>query len=113
MMGRMTNTVHGVKDAETEFHCTTADLIAAVIVEGAKIPRGHRIALTSNILSLVPKLPINQVLMPGVDLPPKRDYKILIPEPPHPPVCSGVIGTMYLNIPSFSANCNYCLSHLG
>ena len=63
-------------DAEEKYHQTTAALIAAVITEGAKFHGAHRIALTSNILNLVPKLPINPVLMLGVDLPPGMDSAV-------------------------------------
>ena len=39
------------------------DLISAMLTEGGKVPAGHGVALASNILWLVPILPLNPVLM--------------------------------------------------
>ena len=47
-----------VEDTETEYHQTTAELTTAVITKGAKVQGGYGIALISNILSLITKLPI-------------------------------------------------------
>ena len=86
-----------LEDAEAEYHQTTVELITAVIAEEAKVPGYHGIALTSNILSLVSRLPINPILMSGINLPPERDYKILIPEPSQPQHLSGGGGTNITN----------------
>ena len=47
------------KMAEEEFHKSISDLISTAITKGAKVPGGHGVALTSNILWLVPNLPLN------------------------------------------------------
>ena len=56
-------------DAEEEFHKSISNLISTIITEGAKIPGEHGVALTSNIIWLVPTLPLNPVLAPSIDLP--------------------------------------------
>ena len=65
-------------EAEEEFHKSISDLISTAITEGAKVPAGHRVALTSNILWLVPNLPLNPVLMPCIDLPLEKECKIIL-----------------------------------
>ena len=56
-------------DAEREFCKSISNLISTIITEGAKIPGEHGVALTSNIIQLVPTLPLNLVLAPSIDLP--------------------------------------------
>ena len=65
-------------DAEEEFHKSISNLISTVITEGAKIPGEHGVALTSNIIQLVPTLPLNLVLAPSIDLPPEKECKITL-----------------------------------
>ena len=60
----------GIAEAEEEFHKSMIDLISIILAEGGKVPGGHRIALASNVLWLVPTLPLNLVLTTCVDLPP-------------------------------------------
>ena len=62
----------GIAEAEEEFHKSMTDLISAVLTEGGKVPGGHGVALASNILHLMPTLPLNPVLMTCVDLPPEE-----------------------------------------
>ena len=49
-------------EAEEEFCKSISNLISTAITEGAKVPGGHGVALTSNILQLVPNLPLSLVL---------------------------------------------------
>ena len=58
-----------------EFHKSISDLISTTLTEGAKVPGGHGVALTSNILQLVPCLPLNPVLMPCIDPPSEKDVQ--------------------------------------
>ena len=69
-----------VPTAEEEYQKATINLIETVMAEGSKIPGGYRVDFTSNILRLVLPLPINTMLMMELDLPPERDYKILVPK---------------------------------
>ena len=69
-------------EAEEEFHKSICDLISTAITEGTKVPGGHRVALTSNILWLVPNLPLNPVLMPCIDLPLEKECRIISGEAP-------------------------------
>ena len=55
-------------EVEEEFHKSISDLISTTITEVGKVPGGHMVALTSNILWLVPNLPLNLVLAPCIDL---------------------------------------------
>ena len=48
----------GMAEAEVEFHKSMMDLISTVLTEGGKVPGGHGVALASNILQLVPTLPL-------------------------------------------------------
>ena len=64
-------------EVEEEFCKSISDLISTTITKGAKVPGGHRVALTSNILQLVPNLPLNPVLMPCIDLPLERECRII------------------------------------
>ena len=61
-----------------------SDLISTIITEGAKVPGGHGVALTSNIIRLVPNLPLNPVLAPCIDLPPEKECKITLGDTPRP-----------------------------
>ena len=65
-------------EAEEEFHKSISDLISTAITEGAKVPGGHGVALTSNIIQLVPNLPLNLVLMPCIDLPLEKECRIIL-----------------------------------
>ena len=65
---------------EEEFHKFISDLISTTITEGAKVPGGHGVALTSNILWLVPNLPLNLVLMTCIDLPLEKECRIILGE---------------------------------
>ena len=65
-------------DAEEEFCKSISNLISTVITEGAKIPGKCSVALTSNIIQLVPTLPLNPVLAPTIDLPPEKECKITL-----------------------------------
>ena len=59
-------------EVEEEFRKSISDLISTAIPEGVKVPGGHGVALMSNILWLVPNLPLNLVLMPCIDQPLER-----------------------------------------
>ena len=65
-------------EAEEEFHKSISNLISTIITEGAKVPGGHGVALTSNIIWLVPTLPLNSVLALSIDLPPEKECKITL-----------------------------------
>ena len=65
-------------EAEEEFHKSISDLISTALTKGAKVPGGHGVALTSNILWLVPCLPLNPVLMPCIDLPLGKECRIIL-----------------------------------
>ena len=54
-------------EAEEEYHKSMNDLISIILTKGAKVPGGHRVALTSNMLQLVPNLPLNLVLAPCIE----------------------------------------------
>ena len=54
-----------------------SDLISTAITEGAKVPGGHGVALMSNILWLVPNLPLNLVLALCIDLPLEIECRII------------------------------------
>ena len=47
-----------IAKAEEEFHRSMTDLISAILTKGGKIPGGHGVALASNVLQLVPTLPL-------------------------------------------------------
>ena len=65
-------------EVEEEFCKSISNLISTVITEGAKVPGGHGVALTSNIIWLVPNVPLNLVLAPCIDLPPEKECKITL-----------------------------------
>ena len=65
-------------DAEEEFCKSISNLISTVITEGTKIPGECGVALTSNIIWLVPTLPLNPVLAPSIDLPLEKQWKITL-----------------------------------
>ena len=44
-------------EAEEEYCKSMTDLISVILTKGVKVPRGHRVALTSNMFQLVPNLP--------------------------------------------------------
>ena len=67
----------GTAEAEEEFHKSMMDLISAVFTEGGKVPGGHRVALASNVLWLMPTLPLNPVFTMCVDLPPEKECRIM------------------------------------
>ena len=69
-------------EAEEESHKSISDLISTTINEGAKVPGGHGVALMSNILWLVPNLPLSPVLMLCIDLPPEKECRIILGETP-------------------------------
>ena len=66
--------------AEVSFHKLMMDLVSTVLAEGAKIPGGQGIAMTSNILQLVPSLPLNPVVVTCTDL--LAEPKVVTWEPP-------------------------------
>ena len=72
----------GIAEAEEEFHKSMMDLISAMLMEGGKGPGGHGVALASNVLWLVPTLPLNSVFMTCVDLPPEKECRIMTGEMP-------------------------------
>ena len=67
-----------IADAEEDFHKSISTLVSTVITEGAKIPREHRVVLTSSILHLVLTLPLDPVLAPSIDLPLEKECKITL-----------------------------------
>ena len=71
-----------------EFCKSISDLISTTITEGAKVPGGYGVALTSNILWLVPNLPLNLVLAPCIDLPLEKECRIILGEAPRPVTAS-------------------------
>ena len=71
---------------EADLHKSMMDLVSTVITEGTKVPGGQGVAITSNILQLVPSLPSNLVLVTCTDLPPEREFKVVTWDPPRPPV---------------------------
>ena len=75
----------GMAEAEAEFHKSMTDLISALLTERGKVPRGHGVALASNVLQLVPSLPLNPVLTACMDLPPKKECRIVSREMPRSP----------------------------
>ena len=82
-------------EVEEEFHKSISDLISTVITEGTKVPGGHGVALTSNIIQLVPNLPLNPVLMPFIDLPPEKECKIILGDTPRPvPAGHGALSSL-------------------
>ena len=64
-------------EVEEEFWKSMSDLISTTIIKGVKVPGGHGVALMSNILWLVPNLPLNPVLTPCIDLPLERECRII------------------------------------
>ena len=75
----------GIAEAEAEFCKSMTDLISTVLREGGKVPGGHGVALASNVLQLVPTLPLNPVLTACVDLPPEKECRIVSGEMPRSP----------------------------
>ena len=66
-----------IAKAEEEFCRSMTDLISTILTKGRKIPGGHGVALASNVLQLVPTLPLNLVLAPCIDLPLEKDCRIV------------------------------------
>ena len=64
-------------EAEEEFHKSMTELISTMLTEGVKVPGGHGVALTSNMLQLVPSLPLTPVLAPCIDLPLEKECRIV------------------------------------
>ena len=64
-------------EAQEEYHKSMTDLISIILTKGAEVPGGHGVALTSNMLQLVPNLPLNPVLMPCIDLPTEKECRIV------------------------------------
>ena len=64
-------------EAKEEFCKSISDLISTTLTKGAKVPGGHGVALMSNILQLVPCLPLNLVLAPCIDLPSEKECRIV------------------------------------
>ena len=64
-------------EVEEDFCKSISDLISTTLTKGAKVSGGHRVALTSNILQLVPCLPLNPVLTPCIDLPSEKECRII------------------------------------
>ena len=70
-------------EAEEEYCKSMTDLISIILTEGAKVPGGHGVALTSNMFQLVPNLPLNPVLMLCIDLPLEKECRIVSGETPN------------------------------
>ena len=68
--------------AVEEFCKSMTDLISTVLTKGAKVPGGHGVVLASNMLHLVPTLPLNLVLTPCIDLPPEKECRVVTGEAP-------------------------------
>ena len=82
-------------EVEEESCKSISDLISTVITEGAKVPGGHGVALTSNIIWLVPNLPLNLVLAPCIDLPLKKECNITLGDTPRPiPAGHGALSSL-------------------
>ena len=64
-------------EAEEEYCKSMTDLISVILTKGVKVCAGHGVALTSNMLQLVPNLPLNMVLMPCIDLPLEKECRIV------------------------------------
>ena len=64
-------------EEEEEYCKSMTDLIFVILTKGVKVPGGHGVALTSNMLQLVPNLSLNPVLMPCVDLPLEKECRIV------------------------------------
>ena len=64
-------------EAEEEYHKSLTDLTSIILTKGVKVPGGHRVPLTSNMLQLVPNLPLNPMLMSCIDLPPEKECRIV------------------------------------
>ena len=71
-------------EAEEGFRKSISDLISTIITEGAKVPGGHGVALTSNIIRLVPNLPLKPVLASCIDLPLEKECNITLGDTPRP-----------------------------
>ena len=71
-----------IAEAEEEFHRSMMDLISTILTKGGKFSGGHGVALASNVLQLVPTLPLNPVLMPRIDLPLEKECRIMSGETP-------------------------------
>ena len=69
-----------IAEAEEEFCRSMTDLISIILTKGRKIPGGHGVALVSNVLQLVPTLPLNLVLAPCIDLPLGKECWIVLGE---------------------------------
>ena len=72
----------GIAEAEEEFCKSMMDLIFVILMEGGKVPGGHRVSLAFNVLWLVPTLAVNPVLMTYMDLPPEKECRIVSGETP-------------------------------
>ena len=73
--------VSGETAKAEEFCKSMTDLISVILTEGGEVPGGHGVSLASNVLWLVPTLPLNLVLMTCMDLPPE-EYRIVSGEMP-------------------------------
>ena len=71
-----------IAEAVEEFHRSMTDLISGILTKDGKIPGGHGVALASNVLQLVPTLPLNPVLTPCVDLILEKECRIVLGETP-------------------------------
>ena len=82
-------------DAEEEFHKSISTLISTMIMEGAKIPGEHSVALMSSIFWLVPTLPLDLVLAPSIDLPLEKECKITLGDASQPfPAGHGALSSL-------------------
>ena len=64
-------------EAEDEYCKSMTDLISIILTKAVKVPGAHGVALTSNMLQMVPNLPLNPVLTPCVDLPLEKECRIV------------------------------------
>ena len=84
-----------IADVEEEFCKSISTLISTVITEGAKIPGECSVALTSSIFWLVPTVPLDLVLVPRIDLPPEKEFKITLGDASWPfPVGHGAVSSL-------------------
>ena len=67
-----------IVEAEEDFRKSISTLVSAIITEGAKLPGEGGAVLTSNILCLVPTLPLDPVQTLTINLPPEKECRITL-----------------------------------
>ena len=68
-------------EVEEEFCKSISNLITTVITGGTKVPGECGVALTSNIIQLVPTLPLILAVAPSIDLPLEKECRITLGDP--------------------------------